>query len=258
MNRIENLKSRWRPEWNDRPDLAKLSGAFNKALNFIEAVPKTRTELAGPGTLSTKGLNDAVRSVSAEKVIPDLRRSMFEVEKTAGGIKNDLARMAVPQPDKADFASALLRQEIRGFLRGNDKRLELILNSPELQIAAFEGPPELSGLTQEQRSHLERNIIEKTHGPAIEAIESAKEAVELTQAAIEMAIGSVRTACGFPEGQDILFNSWMATASTAVEREIAAEKGAKRAPEPVTFIQKAFDERFDQLLREAGIDAVAA
>ncbi|WP_095201647.1 hypothetical protein [Mesorhizobium carmichaelinearum] len=250
MNRIDQLKARWKPEWNDRADLAKLSGAFSKALSFIEAVPKSRTTLAGPGNLSPKGLNEAVRAIAAEKVVPELRRAQFEAEKAANGIKNDKARMAVPKPDKADIAGAILRQDIRAFLRGSDKRLDLIQNNQDLAIAAFEGPPELSGLTHEQRGHLQRDIIEKTHGAALQAIESAQEATELLQAAIEMAVGSVKTAGGFPEGQDHLFNSWMNAASASVEREIAVEK-APAAEAPAVFDNKTFNERFDQLLREA-------
>ncbi|TGP27359.1 hypothetical protein EN875_034020 [Mesorhizobium sp. M2D.F.Ca.ET.232.01.1.1] len=234
--RIETLQSRWRPEWNQRSDLSRLSGAFHKALSFIESVPATRSRLAGPGTLSAKGLNEAVRSVAAEKVVPDLRRAMWEAEKVANGLKNDMSRLAVPrQHDKTDVAGAMLRAEMRSMLREMLKgtsedvgdRLRLIMGMPEFLEAAFEGPARLSGLTEEFRAELEQRMIAEKHGAAIEAIDGAKEAIELTQAAIEMAIGAVKTAGDFGDAH---FNQWMATASSEVEREIAAEKATAPAP----------------------------
>ncbi|WP_434723110.1 hypothetical protein [Mesorhizobium sp. RIZ17] len=237
MNRIDMLKSRWRPEWSQRSDLSKLSGAFHKALHFIETMPKTRSELAGPGNLSPKGLNDAIRAVAAEKIVPDLRRAMWDAEKTANGLKNDLLRLAVPrQHDKSDLAGAMMRAEMRGMLRemlkGSSEevgeRLRIIMQEPDFLVAAFEGPAQLSGMTEEFRSDLERRMIEQAHGPAVEAINSAKEAVDLVQAAIEMAVNTVRHEGDF--GNDNFFASWMATASAEVEREIAAEKVKAEAP----------------------------
>ncbi|TPN57589.1 hypothetical protein FJ976_02830 [Mesorhizobium sp. B1-1-9] len=225
MNRTETLKSRWRPEWSDRPDLKRLHGAFNKALHFIESLPAHRAELAKPGNLSPKGMNDSLRALAAEKVVPDLRRAMWESERTANGLKNDLSRLAVPrQHDKTDVAGAMLRGEIRTMLRGmgHGERVGLVMSDPAFLTAAFEGPAALSGLTEELRTDLERRMIEQAHGPAIEAINGAKAAVELTRAAIEMAVSTVKTEGDF--GNDQLFNSWMATASAEVEREIAAEK----------------------------------
>ncbi|MES0016521.1 hypothetical protein [Mesorhizobium sp. M0036] len=232
MNRIQALESRWRPEWSNRSDLSRLKAAFDKALHFVETVPKSRSQLAGPGTLSEKGLNDAVRALAAEKVVPELRRAMWATERTANGLKNELSRLAVPrQHDKTDIADAMLRGEIRSMLRDmeNGERIGLIMSDPTYLIAAFEGPAPLSGLTEDLRTDLERRMIEQAHGPATEAINSAKEAVELTQAAVEMAVSAVKTEGAFDN--DHVFGSWMATASAEVEREIAAEK-ARYEPRP--------------------------
>ncbi|BAV45843.1 Uncharacterized protein MLTONO_0940 [Mesorhizobium loti] len=232
MNRIEALKSRWRPEWSNRSDLSGLNNAFSKALHFVETVPNTRSQLAKPGTLSEKGLNDAVRSLAAEKVVPELRRAMWTAERAANGLKNELSRLAVPrQHDKTDIAGAMLRGEIRTMLRGMDsgERHGLIMSDPMFLTAAFEGPAALSGMTEAMRTDLERRMIEQAHGPAIEAINSAKDAVDLTQAAIEMAVSAVKTEGAFDN--DHFFGVWMATASAEVEREIASEK-ARYEPRP--------------------------
>ncbi|MER8923429.1 hypothetical protein [Mesorhizobium sp. M0802] len=231
MNRIETLESRWRPEWSDRSDLSRLKAAFNKALYFVDTVPKSRSQLAGPGTLSDKGLREAVRAHAAEKVVPDLRRAMWETERTANGLKNELSRLAVPrQHDKTDVAGAMLRGEIRSMLRGmeNGERIGLIMSDPTYLTAAFEGPAALSGLSEDLRTELERRMIEQAHGPATEAINSAKEAVELTQAAVEMAVSAVKTEGAFDS--DHVFGAWLATASAEVEREIAAEKSRYETP----------------------------
>ncbi|RVD54540.1 MULTISPECIES: hypothetical protein [unclassified Mesorhizobium] len=230
MQRTEALKSRWLPEWSRRSDLVRLSASFFKALDVIDLMPKTRSDMGQPGNLSEKGLNESVRAFAAEKVIPDLRRAMWTAEKTANGIKNDLSKLAIPrQHDKTDVAGAMLRAEIRTMLRGMDQgeRLGLIMEDPAFLAAAFEGPAALSGLTEDLRNETERRLIEQNHAPAMEAMNSAREAVDLTQAAIEMAVGAVKAAGAF--GNDHHFSSWMQTASAEVEREISAEKATAPA-----------------------------
>ncbi|PZV39747.1 hypothetical protein [Mesorhizobium kowhaii] len=229
MNRIDNLKARWRPEWSERSDLKRLHGAFHKALHFIESLPAHRAELSKPGTLSQKGLNDSVRAIAAEKIVPELRRGAWEAEKAANSIKSEMSRLAVPKPDKTDMAGAVLRSEIRTMLRSMDhgKIVNLVMNDPAFQAAAFEGPAALSGLTEELRADLEKRMVEQNHGATIEAMDDAKEAIALAQAAFEIAISTVKDEAGFA-GQEPVFDKWMATASAEVEREISAERARQQ------------------------------
>ncbi|MFB9979452.1 hypothetical protein ACFSQQ_14690 [Mesorhizobium kowhaii] len=240
MNRIETLKSRWRPEWSERSDLAKLNGSFQKSLHFIESLPTHRAKISGPGTLSPKGINETVRAAAAKDIVPDLRRASWEAEKATNSIKNQKLALAVPKPDKTDIAGAILRQEIRTMLRGLDHgdRVRLVMTDPEFLAASFEGPAALSGMTPEFRADLQRRMIEEKHGPAIEAMKETEEAIAVATAAIEMAVGTVRTECGFGDGPDFQFDRWMATASAAVEQEIAAEKAKMEKPATTEIVTR--------------------
>lgn len=225
MSVIEALKSRWHPEWSSRVDLRPLETAFRHAVHFAESIPNHRAEVAQPGTLSAKGIADAVRSRAAEKVVPELRRAAWEVEKAGNDLTNQRLRLAVPKPDKADVAGAVLRSEIRTFLRGmsQGERVGAVMTDPEFLVAAFEGPAALSGLTNDLRAELEERMIQQQHGDAVALMDDAREAIALTDAAIGVALVALRNATGF-EGKDAAFDAWMAGASAEVEREIAIEK----------------------------------
>lgn len=262
MNRVETLKSRWKPEWSVRSDFAKLNGSFEKALSFIESLPAHRAKISGPGTLSPKGLSESVRALAADKVVPVLARSKWEAQKAANGIKNQMLALAVPKPDKTDVAGAMVRGEIRAMLRGLDhgERVRLVMTDPEFLVAAFEGPASLSGLTTEVRADLERRMIEEKHGPAIEAMNETQEAIAVATAAIEMAVNTVKTECGFGDGPDFLFDRWMTTASAVVEQEIAAEKA--KAEKPLSTVENLddLDERVNSFfasLKPYSLDDVA-
>ncbi len=244
MNITKTLRSRWKPEWSSRPDLRKLSGYFNKTLTFIEALPAQKRDLAKPGDLSPKGLNEAVRRVAAEKVVPDLRRAAWEAEKTRNGVRNERLKLAVPTPDKTDIASALLRQELRTYLRSMEHgaRIAAVIADRAFLEAAMEGPAALSGLTDDMRVNLQDRLIDQAHGPAVAAMDETREAIKLVEAAIEVAANVVRTEGDF--ASDAQFNNWMKTASAAVEREIAAEKEP-----PVTAIERVIVKPDDDAIR---------
>ncbi len=224
MQVVENLKSRWKSEWTARSDLVRVGGAFQKTVHFIESLPHERVSLAKTGELSTKGMDEAVRRMAAEKIVPDLRRAAWEVEKLGNQLKNERVKLGVPAPDKSDIAGALLRQEIRSFLRGmeHSERVASITADPAFLESAMEGPAALSGLTEELRADLANRMIERANGPAIEAIEGAREAAEVASSAIEIAIDMLRKECGFDRGHQ--FDAWMAVSSAGVEREIAEAK----------------------------------
>lgn len=230
MRVTDTLKARWRTEWSSRSDLRPLEAAFRRAVHFAESLPAYRSEVAEPGTLSPKGVSDAVRTLAAEKVVPDLRRAAWEVEKTGNGLINERRRLAVQKPDKADVAGAILRSEIRVFLRGMSQgdRISAVMTDPEFLVAAFEGPAALSGFTNEVRAELEERLIRERHGDAVALMEDAREAISMTEAAINVALDVLRTETGF-EGETRGFDAWMAGACAEVEREIAAER-ARSAP----------------------------
>lgn len=252
MTIVDTLKGRWKPDWSSRPDLRKLSGHFNKTLSFIEALPTQKRDLAKPGNLSAKGLSESVRRVAAEKIVPDLRRAAWEAEKTNNAIRNERTKLAVQTPDKTDIAGALLRQEIRTFLRGMDHgtRLAAVIGDAAFLEAAMEGPAALSGLTDELRTDLQDRLIDQAHGPAIAALNEAHEAIELVEAAIEAAANVVRAECEF--SSDTAFDGWMKTSSAAVEREIAAEtKREEPKPAAVALTEtpelRSLEDEFDKI-----------
>ena len=230
MNLVENLRSRWRPEWTGRHDLGKLHGALSFALAQIEDVPAHRASLEKGGRLTKNGVSDDVRKFAAEKVIPGLRRGSWEAERALSAAKHRRLQLAIKPADKTDVAGALLRQETRAYLRGLDQgeRVRLVMTDPVYLTAAMEGPAALSGMTDDLRTELQDRLIENAHGPAVEALREAEEAIELVQASIDSAVNVIRAACDFDRGHE--FDAFMKTASAHIEAEIAGEQALKPSP----------------------------
>jgi hypothetical protein len=225
MNFKDNIASRWRSEWNDRHELARLGREFQKVLRFVKEVPAKRAEQAKEGKLSEKGLNEAMQAHYAANVIPNLRRAAWEAEKTVADIATRRARLCHVEFDRTDIGGALLRQELRAHLRtmSQGERIAAITANVQLRGAVFEGPAFLCGLSEDTRSELKRRIGLEEHPHEAAQLEEAEEAVAVANAAIRMVAGAPQTSAGF-EGDDQAFESWITASSAAVEREGAAEK----------------------------------
>ena len=223
--------SRWHTEWDARHELARLGREFRKVLRFVEEVPAKRDELVKEGNLSEKGLTEAVRAHYAAKLIPDLRRAAWEVERTVTDIATQRARLCQIEFDRADIAAELLRQELRAHLRSmsQGERVAAHSQNHHFRAAAFEGPATLSGFSEEMRNEIKRRNALEEHPHEAAQLEEAEEAVAVANAAIRMVAGALQASSGF-EGNDEAFKIWMTASSADVEREIAAEKSKPDTP----------------------------
>jgi len=132
----ENIAQRWRTEWNERLELARLGREFAKVLGFLDEVPAKRDALVAQGTLSLKGVNEAVQTHCAANVVPALRRAVWEAEKTVNDIATRRAKLGHIEIDKSDVAGALLRQEMRNASLHHEPRRTLRGNSIQQTVPA--------------------------------------------------------------------------------------------------------------------------
>lgn len=238
MDFIENIARRWHPEWNGRMELARLGREVPKVVRLLNEIPAKRVELAKDGKLTAKGLDEAARDYYAAHVVPDLRRTVWETEKTVTEVATRRARLFQIEYDKADIAGALLRQEMRAQLRSmsEGERANAIISDPLLRAAACEGPAMLSGFTEDARAELKRRILLEAHPQQAAQLDEAEEAVAVANAAINMAAAALQTAAGF-DGNESAFEHWMAASSASVEREIAAAKAKPEGSQPTPTVQ---------------------
>jgi hypothetical protein len=120
----------------------------------------------------------------------DLKK-LSEVKAQLGKLDNELtARRHELKPYDWDnsVAAVMSRQEIRSHLRGlNEAQRREALRKFEYRQAALETLPELSGLTESYHTAITEEQLRFRHGPAMAALEEARQALETAYQAHETA-----------------------------------------------------------------------
>jgi hypothetical protein len=91
--------------------------------------------------------------------------------------------------------------EQAGLLLPEDKETDPIVAQAVLDL-----PRILSGVSDQFRGMLETRLLEKTHGPALAALDDEKEAWDTADAAVRTAIDAMQTSGEFPSPH--AFNLW--------------------------------------------------
>ncbi|TCN30138.1 hypothetical protein [Sinorhizobium americanum] len=228
MDRYEQLLARYPEKWSKDPSKGALTNALHTARGLSVRMVKQGEELRKPGTLTPKGLNEQLRSFASKQVIPDLRRAAFSTDQVRASLDARRAALSVPLPDKSDFSAAVLRMDIRGWLKqlrsaelmavlADDGVSDLVLQ------AAFEVPPGMIGVTPKMIADIRRKVERDRHGDALDEILEGQEAVKIVDIMIQLAVGDVRRETGFDVESNKAFDEWMASVSAPIDREMVSE-----------------------------------
>jgi hypothetical protein len=137
-------------------------------------------------------------------------------------MKHERATLAKPKIDATDLAAAMLRQELRTYLRGLDlsERMTALTDKPDpaMLAAALEAPAALSGLTAETRAHVEEAYVQANHARTLNAMDDREEALAVVGAAAQIAVMEVRSHGGI---EPHAFDAWFTTADGTQERRAA-------------------------------------
>lgn len=226
----KNLAARFKTEWINGPLTLPHYLTFGQAFELADKISAKRNDLVAKGTLSAKGLDEAVREFVTKDVVPELARARCKLEASAEAVTAKRQALTFPKPDKSDLAGAVLRQELRAYLRGlpQGERYGLLLRDPDADIiaAVFEAPDYLSGIDAKLRAELENRIVAAAHPQKLQAIEDERECINLANIAINHAVDTIRKATGYDHSP--AFDQFMAKASAPIESEFA-KKGTPPA-----------------------------
>lgn len=197
MTIVETMKSRWKPEYATR--IAGGSHAFDTALSFIGAAGKKRSELAARGTLSEKGIADALREFADQGMVPALAKFREQVKTERANIAQRREHLAKPKIDPTDVAAAILRSEYRTYLRtlapAEQIRQLIAGDDPAMVAAALEVPAgSLSGLAPEVRERVVQSHLERTAGDQLKAMAETEEALSVVEATVRLAEQDIASA----------------------------------------------------------------
>jgi hypothetical protein len=226
----KSLQGRWKSSWSDAA-FSQLRTAFDTSLNAVAALTDKASSLSATGKYSPTGLADEIKGIAKDSTIPVLRRAAYAVDKTKLATKNKRNTLALPKADPSDFSGAVLRAEMRTWLKSLPlaEVLGHLLNDnvdQRLLLAALEVPPAMTGLTAETRGHVVEHVLTQQHGPELARLNELDDAAEVANAAVGVALFQLRREVGFSENNASGFDAWMAAASVEIDREIALEGGS--------------------------------
>lgn len=193
----ETLRSRWKPEYATR--ISGGSHAFETALSFLGAGTAKRAELAKTGTLSPKGIAEAMQAYADKNMLPALAKFREQVTSERANLAMKREHLSRPKIDRTDAAAAMLRAEYRSHLRtlsqGEQIRVLLSGDDPTIVDAALEVPTgTLSGMTPDVRKLVVEAYLQRTASDDLAAMADADEALALTEAAIRVAENEINSA----------------------------------------------------------------
>jgi hypothetical protein len=134
------------------------------AIALIEAISLKANEVKKSRDLTDSGKRKALRDWVKSTVVPKLKAIESTRQSANNYGANKRAGLTVQPGDRTDVVAALLRQELRAYLRASPiaERAALLAMpevDPNIAIAVMEAPIELSGVSADQRQRMEQRAV---------------------------------------------------------------------------------------------------
>jgi hypothetical protein len=192
-----------------RAPIAPMWGATTKLVDAISTALAKAQEIDQSKDFTVSGRASAKREwvkTNAAATIKEAVNAMQMANAEIGKIKS---KMTPRDIDKSDIAGALRRQEIRGWLRSlpDARRNAMLIMTdqlePEIAAAIVESPPELSGVSSEQRARLTERAMALQYPREAENISNINAAAEALGDHIRMASEVLRKNLGVSDVYEI-------------------------------------------------------
>lgn len=159
-----------------------LARAFAEMNNAADASRAKLEALSGDPNFTQVGRQNQMREHLKAEAVPALRKGREALRAAEDAVVALRAKMTGSSIDKADAAGAVLRSDLRRWLRDLDpaaRNARVATNSlpREAVLAVLEAPAELSGFTPDQKSRLEANAIIAMHPEEAQQIAEIEEAI---------------------------------------------------------------------------------
>lgn len=177
--------------------ISTLSKAFKDASDIAMKVEERRSQIAQPGTLTHAGVKaEMVKWVQGEGA--SVARAKVTMARVKREVEQRRSKLALQGPDKTDVAGALLRQELRSWLRGMQPSERVaMLSDPkvdrDIALAVLEAPAALTGVTETLRENMIESSLEKLHPDAMKEIAEIETAIEMVGNAVRAASKEIQS-----------------------------------------------------------------
>jgi hypothetical protein len=177
--------------------ISTLGKAFKDATDIAMKVEERRAQIAQPGTLTPAGIKtEMVKWVQGDGGA--VARAKVTTNRIRRELEQRRSKLALQGPDKTDVAGALLRQEIRSWLRSMapSERTALV-SMPDVDrdvaLAVLEAPAALTGVTETLRENMIESGLQRLHPEAMKEIADIEEALSLVDNAVRAASKEIQS-----------------------------------------------------------------
>ena len=182
------IVGRW--AWDAEPGTAwaKLKDARDSVGDLAASTRVNRQTLQASGKLTEAGVDEQLLGA-----VPDMARAFRKAERVAANARNEIAQrragLTLKQPDPANLAAELGRQELRTYLRSLPQpERDAITRSenldPKLAEAILSAPRALSGVAQMHYDRMRNQAIE-AQNPGVSAnLAEMEEAISVLERTI--------------------------------------------------------------------------
>lgn len=185
--------------WQATPQVRRLD--LHGLIKTIESVEAKRQALTEKGTLTERGIKEAMVGHAATELAPAIAKATRALKKVKDGIAAERAAMRPGRPDPHDAAGAILRMDIRRHLQGLElgEQMELVQSGGIWLQAVAEVPPEFFDYDETFMARIEEDLViasdperHAQHQAAAESVMAFEGVLGAAQRALHDAIGSAR------------------------------------------------------------------
>ena len=238
------IVGRW--AWDAEPGTAwaKLKDARDSIAELAAGVRANRQALQSSGKYTDAGIDEQMLAS-----VPDAAKALRKAERVAANVRNEVAKrragLTLKQPDPANLAAELGRQEHRTYLRGlSQKERDEITRSenldPKLAEAILSAPIALSGVSQMHYDRLRNQAIEAQNPGVAANLTEMEEAIGTLEKTIEANRKGVFDEIGLKYRADI------DKLTASVAQEVDADEQRAEAAERAAAQKANSDEIFAQ------------
>jgi hypothetical protein len=171
----------------------RLEQVYLSALTGVDQIESRKAESASSGKFTAEGLKVDALQFAAQQLSPVFHRGKHQIAAAKREAAELRSKVKLQPTDKTDLVSAMLRAEMRDFLRSKpqaDRDAYIRENAERLDaqmaLAVMEVPAELSGISIVQRDALIERALEAQHGESLKAVQELERGIELAERAVNL------------------------------------------------------------------------
>lgn len=193
----------WSLETKPGSTLERLQKAYLTGIESLDAIETKAREHASSGRYTPEGAKQATLQTALSGAVPSLHRARQTIKNGKTEIEALRSKITPVQSDKTDLVAAMLRAEMRDWLRSRPqterdayitKNLDKL--DPQMAQALVEVPIEMTGIAGTHRDLLIERAVQAQHGETIAEINALTRGIELAERAVEASRDEVRKETG--------------------------------------------------------------